>query len=77
MNQNDLDNIRFLLSRTPQQLKEWYNSVSDQDLIYASQIMDLYAAELKQNIHFQQVESQLETMPVFTEAQAVIAAIRG
>jgi len=77
MHQNDLDNIRFLLSRTPQQLKEWYNSVSDQDLIYASQIMDRYAAELQQHINFQEVESQLETMPVFTEAQAVIAAIRG
>lgn len=77
MNQHDLDNIRFLLNRTPAELYQWYQTVSDQDLVYASEIMEQYARFLESEIESEIIEKQLAAMPVLVEAQAVIAAVRG
>jgi len=76
MDQHDVENIRFLLSRTPEQLREWYNSVSDEDLLYASLILENYADFLRQENITLEIEQQIEQMPVLIEAQAVIAAVR-
>lgn len=76
MNQYDLDNLRFLLSRSPKQLREWYDTASDSDLCYAGQLMDQYAALLEDEILSTQIERKIEQMPVLLEAQAVIAAIQ-
>lgn len=77
MNQRDLDNVRFLINCTPEQLRNWYDSVSEADLIYASLIMENYASLLETEIKFQNIEQQIAAMPVMTEAQAVIAMVRG
>lgn len=77
MNQRDLDNVRFLINCTPEQLRNWYDSVSEADLIYASLIMENYATLLETEIKFQNIEQQIAAMPVMTEAQAVIAMVRG
>lgn len=77
MNQRDIDNVRFLINCTPEQLRNWYDSVSEADLIYASLIMDNYASLLATEIKFQNIEQQIAAMPVMTEAQAVIAMVRG
>lgn len=77
MNQRDIDNVRFLINCTPEQLRNWYDSVSEADLIYASLIMDNYASLLATEIKFQHIEQQIAAMPVMTEAQAVIAMVRG
>jgi len=77
VNQRDLANIRFLLACTPDQLKDWYNSVSDDDLVYASLIMEHYAILLETEVEFAKIDQQIEDMPVMTEAQAVIAMVRG
>ena len=77
MNQRDLANIRFLLACTPDQLKDWYNSVSEDGLVYASLIMEHYAALLETEVEFAEIDKQIEAMPVMTEAQAVIAMVRG
>lgn len=76
MNQRDLDNIRFLVNCTPEQLREWYNSADEGDLIYASHIMDLYEQYLENEIAYQRIEKQILAMPVMLEAQAVIAMVR-
>ena len=76
MNQYDLDNIRFLLNRTPDQLREWYNSVSDEDLRYANEIMEQYAWYIEDQIQELTVESRLSQKP-WTESQSVIAMIKG
>ena len=76
MNQRDKENLKFLLSSSPERLREWYNQVSDEDLIYASDLMDRYAAYLEWEIKSQQIERELAAMTVLTEAQAVIAAVR-
>jgi hypothetical protein len=77
MKQNDRENLRFLLNCDPQQLREWYNTVSDDDLIYASELMERYAKFLESEVQSQRIELELRTMPVMIEAQAVIAAVRG
>lgn len=77
MNQRDIDNVRFLINCTPEQLRNWYDSVSEADLIYASLIMENYASLLETEIKFQNIEQQIAAMPVMTEAQAVIAMVRG
>lgn len=76
MNQRDKENLKFLLSSSPEQLREWYNQVSDEDLIYASDLMDRYAVYLEWEIKSQLIERELAAMTVLTEAQAVIAAVR-
>jgi len=76
MNQRDKENLKFLLSSSPDQLLKWYNQVSDEDLIYASDLMDRYAVYLEWEIKSQQIEHELAAMTVLTEAQAVIAAVR-
>lgn len=77
MNQNDQANLRFLLSRSPDQLREWYDTVGDDDLRYASELMERYATLLEFEVRATEIELQIESMPVLTEAQAVIAAVRG
>ena len=76
MNQRDKENLKFLLSSSPERLREWYNQVSDEDLLYASDLMDRYAAYLEWEIKSQLIERELAAMTVLTEAQAVIAAVR-
>lgn len=77
MNDYDQKNLRFLLSRSPEQLRDWYNSVGDDDLLYAWQLMERYGQFLELEMQCQAIEQQLEAMPVLTEAQAVIAMVRG
>jgi len=76
MDQDDVKNLHFLLSRTPDQLRAWYDSVSDEDLFYASIILDRYADFLRDETLRLNIERQIEQMPVLTQAQAVIAAVR-
>lgn len=77
MKDRDRQNVKYLLSLTPEQLYQWYQQVDEQDLIYASLIMDQYAAELADDLFAEQIESAIAAMPVLVEAQAVIAAVRG
>lgn len=76
MNQNDQKNLRFLLSRSPAQLREWYNTVSEEDLRYASELMEQYAWYLEDQIQELAIESKLSQVP-WTEAQSVISMIKG
>ena len=77
MDQFDKANLKFLLSCDSQQLRKWYSTVSDEDLRYASSLMERYAEYLEFEIQAQRIESKLQSMPVMIEAQAVIAAVRG
>lgn len=76
MNPHDLDNLRFLLSANKQQLQQWYNTVSNDDLRYANELLDRYSTYLKWEILSQRIEKEIAAMPVLTAAQAVIAMVR-
>lgn len=77
MNHHDQLNLKFLLSRSPEDLKKWYDAAADDDLLYAAELLERYAAYLEFEITSSKIEKQLAAMPVLVEAQAVIAAVRG
>jgi hypothetical protein len=77
MDQRDLDNLKFLLDSSPEQIRAWYQQVSDDDLIYAAELMERYATYLETLVEFQRIDNKIAAMPVMIEAQAVIAMVRG
>lgn len=77
MDQRDLDNLKFLLDSSPEQIRVWYQQVSDDDLIYAAELMERYATYLETEVEFQRIDNKIAAMPVMIEAQAVIAMVRG
>lgn len=46
MNQHDRDNLNFLMTAADSVLREWYSSASEEDLIYAQELLDEYQSEL-------------------------------
>jgi hypothetical protein len=46
MNLNDRNNLNFLMTATPQALREWYDLASEDDLIYAQELLEAYQMEL-------------------------------
>lgn len=46
MNDYDRENLTFLLTSTPEELREWYNTVDENDHEYASELMLRYSEEL-------------------------------
>lgn len=56
MNKEDRDNLEFLLSADRQTLAYWYESVSEDDIRYASEIMEQYSKELEIRKRFIAVE---------------------
>ena len=46
MNLNDRNNLNFLMTATPQTLREWYDLASEDDLIYAQELLEAYQMEL-------------------------------
>jgi hypothetical protein len=76
MTQDDQRLIDFLLSAGPQELRDWYNQASDEDLIYASYLMDVYGHELEDQLRADCIDREIAQMKTLTLAQAVIAAVR-
>ena len=46
MNEYDRENLQFLLNADPETLREWYDSVSPDDIEYAAELMLQYSEEL-------------------------------
>ena len=46
MNQHDRDNLNFLMTASDSVLREWYSSASEEDLIYAQELLSAYEMEL-------------------------------
>lgn len=46
MEQRDVDNLKFLLSLSPVALKQWYEQAGEDDIQYASELLDNYEHEL-------------------------------
>jgi len=76
VNYNDRLILKFLLGCSSEDLKKWYDTVSDEVLLYAVELLERYADYLEFEITSSKIEKQLTTMSVLLEAQAVIAAVR-
>jgi len=46
MNDKDMNNIYYILNRTPEQLEDWWNSMDNEDQEYAMWIIKAYRKEL-------------------------------
>ena len=46
MNQHDRDNLNFLMTAADEVLREWYSMASEDDLIYAQELLSAYEMEL-------------------------------
>lgn len=46
MNQHDRDNLMFLINADKATMKEWYGSVSQDDIEYALELLQQYKCEL-------------------------------
>ena len=46
MNQHDRDNLNFLMTASDEVLREWYSSASEDDLLYAQELLSEYEMEL-------------------------------
>lgn len=47
MNNRDRENLEFLLTADKETLREWYNTVSEDDINYATDLLTQYGNELK------------------------------
>lgn len=76
MNEHDRNNLQFLLNASEATLRDWYITVSDDDHVYASELLDQYAAELRnQNPEEIFFEAQLAVSP-WPEAEALLNKFR-
>jgi hypothetical protein len=46
MNQHDRDNLDFLLNATPEVIQDWYQQMSDDDIKYAFELLEMAKEEL-------------------------------
>lgn len=46
MNGKDINNIYFILTRTPEELSEWWETLSEDEQLYALEIVKAYREEL-------------------------------
>lgn len=76
MNERDRQNLDFLMSASPDVLRDWYNSVSEDDVNYASELLRLASEELDRKALIAAAHDCLalndETIDC-SEAKAVIA----
>ena len=77
MNQHDKENLNFLLSATPEVLKDWFESVEEDDHIYAAELLAAYKLELAE-IQAQKeledgFEEQIATMSSFPLVESLLS----
>lgn len=54
MNEYDRDNLNFLLKCSEEGLREWFEQASEDDRVYANELLDAYEEEIK--VKMQRVE---------------------
>lgn len=64
MNQQDRDNLDFLLSASPEVIEDWYEKMDADDILYAFELLEQAGAEL--------VEVQLEGSD-FSDAKTILS----
>jgi predicted metal-binding transcription factor (methanogenesis marker protein 9) len=71
-NEWDRDNLKFLLNISDSEYKEWHKQASEDDLMYAQELLDAYSRELHIKSKELLVEAQLAELDSYTEAMKVI-----
>ena len=68
MNDHDKGNLMFLLNLPTKQLRQWYTEVSEDDR--------LYAEELLAQAHLIAIDAAVAKLPQYKEAQKVLDKFR-
>lgn len=71
MNQHDKDNLQFLLTASPEVLKDWYDSVDRDDHEYAIELIRLHTSEII--VHNMEMADNVTDL---SEARQVLAKYR-
>jgi len=70
MNDHDRDNLRFLLTADDSVMQDWYNQVSQDDIEYALELLQMASAELAvKEMELSEANEKLD----LTQAQAVLS----
>ena len=64
MNAHDKDNLVFLMNLSPTGLREWFYQSSEDDI--------LYAEELMAQAHIMAIDARVAQLPQYREAQEVL-----
>lgn len=72
MNQIDRENLQFILSTTGPALEIWYNNLTPEQRIYASNLLEVYKKEL--SVRLILIEDPIITD--FTECNQILDRIR-
>ena len=76
MNDHDRQNLNFLLHSSPEVIADWFTKVSEDDVAYARELLDMAAEELRQDAIALRIEAELAFMDRFEQAEAVIGKIK-
>ena len=72
MDENDRNNLEFLLNASEDVLRDWYDTVSEDDHQYAQELLYAYMLEIEELKVEIQIESALITHDL-AEAKAVLS----
>ncbi len=71
----DRDNLNFLLNASPQVMKDWDEQADEDDRVYAQELLDAYAEELRLQAQDLLIEAQMSLMFEYPDARRVIDTI--
>jgi hypothetical protein len=71
----DRDNLNFLLNASPQVIQDWDEQADEDDRIYAQELLDAYAEELRLQAQDLLIEAQMSLMFEYPDARRVIDTI--
>ncbi len=75
-NEDDRENLRFLINASNETIKEWYKTCTDDDIEYAQELMNAFALELQEAANENRIEFELLTMCEYSDAISVIETIK-
>lgn len=76
MNEHDRSNLNFLLTASPEVLKDWQSQMDSDDLEYAQELLNMYAEELKAQSQELLIEAELAKMSSYDLANKVIDSVK-
>jgi hypothetical protein len=75
MNQHDRDNLHFLLTASPEVIKDWYSKMDQDDIDYAYELLAAYSKELDSKSQELLIEAEMAKMDDYPDARRVIQAV--
>lgn len=75
-NDEDRKNLAFLIRASEETLKDWYKTCTDDDIVYAQELMHAFALELNEAAIEMRIECELASMDEYSESISVIETVK-